>query len=134
MKNRFTLSSILLLTILFFASSCEIEPDQEVLPVLGVYDGHIIGLAGPFSMSIAASGGDDITIDALFDGIDYFVIEADTDCDNEDYIDIDINSQFIDDVSEIYGDGFYFDGTIQLDYSIRVRDMVYNYQLIASKY
>jgi hypothetical protein len=124
----FILGSILLL------SSCHIDPNDEVLPIIGVYDGHITGLSGPFSMSVSANGGDDILIDAPLDGFDYFVIEADTDDEGDAFIDLDIDRQFIDDISEIWGDGFYFDGTLQLDYTIRSGNTQYDFQLVATKY
>ena len=119
---------------LVFLSSCQIDPSDEVLPIIGVYDGHITGLSGPFRMSVSANGGDDILIDAPLDGFDYFVIEADTDDEGDAFIDLDINRQWVDDISEIWGDGFYFDGTLQLDYTIRTGNTRYDYQLIATKY
>ena len=134
MKAKHRPLLLLILGSILFLSSCQVDPDDQVLPIIGVYDGHITGLSGPFSMSISASGGDNIFIDAPLDGFDYFVIEADTDDEGDSFLDIDINRQWIDDISEIWGDGFYFDGTLQLDYSIRTGNTRYDYQLIASKY
>jgi hypothetical protein len=131
MKAYIQLAIMMILTMLLF-TACNNDIDEEVLPIIGVYEGHIVGVAGPFSMSISADGNDDIIIDAPFDGTDYLVVEADTD-DRDWEVDIDIRRQWIDDFTEIWGDGLYFDGTIQIDYEVRMGNQLYAYRLVASK-
>lgn len=115
MKNS-TLS-LLGLVLLLFTTSCE-EIEPEVLSVVGVYEAHVQGVSGPFSMSITADRGDDIIIEAPFDGFEWSTIIADTDEEDDFSLDIKIKDQDLFPGAFIEGNGFFFDGSFQLDYTI----------------
>jgi hypothetical protein len=130
MKTRYTL---LFIVGLFLFSSCE-KYDEEILPVVGTYDASIVGLTGAFNMVVSVDYGDRVLIDAPFDGYDWFVVEAKI-RDKEAYRKrIEIRDQIIDPGIYIYGEGVYFEGSIQLDYSIDFEGIEYNYTLVGSKY
>ncbi|MBK7008380.1 MAG: hypothetical protein IPH36_07025 [Saprospiraceae bacterium] len=47
-------------TLLFFALilfSCQ-DIDDEILPMLGLYDAHVVGIDGPFSINVTAAGSE----------------------------------------------------------------------------
>lgn len=112
--------------------SCN-EIDDNIYEMVGIYIGNVVGGTGPFDLSISADGGDNISIEAPFDGEYWSVIRADVD--NEDaYIkDIDILRQGLGGDVEIWGDGFYTDGTIQLDYHMRFGNQQFYYRIVASR-
>ena len=98
-------------------SACT-DIDDRVVPIIGVYRGHIIGLTGPFDIVVAAEGSDNISIDAPFDGENYEVVLADMDQLDEWVTDIDINRQTIAPDLDISGDGIANGETIQIDYRL----------------
>jgi hypothetical protein len=126
-RNILCLSTFLL----FF--SCD-TLDQDVIPIVGVYESHVQGLAGPFSMSVSADRGDNILIEAPFDGFEWIVIEADVDNQQEDFKEIKIFDQEVGNGVFIEGEGFFFDGTMQLDYSIDFGNDRLDFRLIGSKF
>ena len=82
-------------TLLFFALilfSCQ-DIDDEILPMLGLYDAHVVGIDGPFSINVTAAGSDDVLIDAPFDGEFWSVVRADIDERDRLKWDIDIHRQ-----------------------------------------
>lgn len=107
--------------------------DEEILPVVGVYRSHILGVAGPFDLIVSSDRGDDVLMEAPFDGLDWYVIKADIDDQGQKIMDIDIPSQWIGDEMRISGDGFYTDGTIELDYRIDYGDERFNFKLTGSR-
>lgn len=126
---RYILPSFILL---FTFLSCT-DVDDRVVPVLGVYRGHIVGLTGPFDIVVAANGADNISIDAPFDGDNYMVVNADMDQLDEWVIDIDVNRQSIGDLLEISGDGFADGETIQIDYTLIDEGERVSLKMIGSK-
>lgn len=123
---------LLLICISITILSCE-EYDQDILPVVGVYEANLVGSAGPFSVSILSDVGDDILIEAPFDGDFWSVIDADIDDKEEDRKFIDIREQEISPGEFISGNGVYFDNSIQLEYTIDFRGRRTDYYLVGSK-
>lgn len=113
-------------------SSCY-EVDDNILPVVGIYRAHVVGVAGPFDLIISTDRGDDVIIEAPFDGDGYFTVKADLDDQTERIIDFDITDQQIDSDISIKGDGFYADGTIELRYTIYYGNRSVNYKLVGTK-
>jgi len=118
--------------VLFFLSSCNGFED-EVLPLVGTYEAHVQGVTGPFSMNISIDRGDDIFIEAPFDGFEWVILEADIDNEQDDLKDIDINRQDIGNGISIKGGGFYLDGSFQLDYTIDFNGDKVDFIMIGSK-
>lgn len=121
----------LLSTIFLFA--CE-PYDEDILPIVGTYEGSIIGVTGGFDMAISTTGGDNIRIDAPFDGFDYYLVDADIDDEEEWRKEIDIDNQEIAPNVFIEGRGVFFDFSIQLDYTIEDPSGRYEFTLVASQF
>ena len=124
-----------LILLSFFAMlfiSCE-KYNEDVLPVVGVYNAHVIGGHGDFAMSIQVDYGRNITIDAPWDDFFWYVAEAkvrhEEDWDKE----IRIPSQWLDHGIEIQGEGVFFDQSIQLDYSLWIDGHRYDYTIVGTK-
>lgn len=117
----------------FLLTACE-EYNEDILPIVGSYEANIIGVSGPFNMAISTTGGDNIRIDAPFDGIDYFLVDADIDNEQERRKEIDIDYQEIAPNVFIEGRGVYFDFSIQLDYTIEDPSGVYDLTLVGSQF
>lgn len=116
----------------FLFTACE-KYDEDIMPIVGVYEAHISGVAGPFSMNITAHYGDNIRIEAPWLDDNWYIVDADVD-DKEYYLkDIDIPNQQIGDGLRIYGEGVFQDFSIQLDYTIVDGDDLYHYTLVGSK-
>lgn len=134
MRKIYNLSKILLIVLSMFSlSSCNDDINNEILPILGIYEAHIVGIAGPFSISVSGLERDNILIDAPFDGDIWSVVEADIDNVEEEKWDIDIHRQSLANGIEIWGDGYYYFGTLQLNYSISFFGDVYDYKLIGDQ-
>ena len=125
-----TIFTFLLLS--FLLVSCQ-EVDDDILPVIGVYEAHVVGIAGPFSINISSAGGDDILIDAPFDGENWEVVRADIDETDRLRWDIDIRRQSLAPGVEIWGDGFYYNGVIQLDYTIQFFGENFDFRMLAEQ-
>lgn len=122
-------------TLLFLASlmtACQ-DIDDDILPIIGVYEAHVTGISGPFSIDISAAGNDDILIDAPFDGEIWSVVRADIDETNRLKWDIDIHRQSLGPGVEIWGDGFYYDGTLQLDYTMQFFGENFDFRMVAQQ-
>lgn len=130
MKN-FIYTLTLLFTILLFA--CE-PYDEDILPIVGTYEASILGLTNGFDMAISTTGGDNIRIDAPFDGIDYYLVDADIDNEEEWRKEIDIDYQEIAPNIFIEGRGVFFDYSIQLDYTIEDPSGTYDLTLVGSQF
>lgn len=128
MKNLFLLS----LFSLFILASCE-KYDEDILPIVGVYEAHISGVAGPFSMNITANYGDNVKIDAPWLDDNWVVIDADIDEEDHFTKEINIHEQDIDDGLRIYGEGVFQDYSIQIDYTIVDGNDLYHYTLVGTK-
>lgn len=130
MKN--TIYIIGLVIIAFSITSCE-KYQEEILPVVGVYEANVVGVSGPFSISISVDYGNNIYIDAPWDGEIWTVVDAEV-RDEFDYQKrIKIFDQHLDDGTRIWGDGFFYDYTIQLDYTIRMNGVNYDYTIVGTK-
>ncbi len=113
-------------------SSCQ-DIDDEILPIVGIYEANVVKLAGPFSLSISALGDNNVQIEAPFDGDVWSVVQANIDYQSQSKWDININRQSLAPGIELWGNGFFFDGTIQLNYTISFYGDAYDYKLIGSK-
>jgi hypothetical protein len=128
MRNILLISFISIFTL----SSCD-EIDNAVLPILGTYRAKINADNRPFVMTVYGDRNDDIEIEAPFDGDVWSLVKVDIDNPYDIKWDLDIHRQSISPGIEIWGDGFFFDGTIQLDYTISFDGDKYKYRIIASR-
>ncbi|GLR16873.1 hypothetical protein [Portibacter lacus] len=112
--------------------SCE-KYDEDILPIVGVYEANVVGVDGPFSVSISVDYGNNIWIDAPWDGDTWSVIKARVRDEYEYEKKIRIGNQEIDDGVRIDGEGFFFDYTIQLDYTIEIGNERRDFTLIGTK-
>lgn len=102
---------------LMIFSSCE-RYDEDVIEISGLYDATVLGISGPHTISVAYDRGDNISIEAPFDGVQWAIIRADVDHQQDRIKRIDIFEQEIGPGVFIWGEGSYFEGTLQLDYTI----------------
>ena len=122
----------------FSISSCE-KYDECTIPVVGVYEAHIVGVTGSFDLLISIDHGDNIEIDAPWLEDNWYVLKADIDgctdySDGEsNALDIDIHNQEFTENRRIEGDGFYSDYSIQIDYTIIDGNDKYHYKIVGSK-
>ena len=129
MIRALLLSSIFALTL----TSC-MDIDDEILPVVGVYRAHVVGVSGPFDLVVSTDSGDDILIDSKLDGYEWYVAKADIDNQDKSVMDIDIFNQNIAPGTFIKGEGFFRDNTIELRYSIDFGNgEIVNFKLVATK-
>lgn len=129
MKNLFLLSVLAL----FILTSCE-KYGEEVMPIVGLYEANITGVAGPFTMSIAADYGDKIIIEAPWLDDNWTLIDADVDDEGYYRMEINIPRQNIGDGLKIFGEGIFQDYSLQIDYTIEDGYDLYHYTLVGSKY
>jgi hypothetical protein len=113
-------------------SSCQ-EIDENILPVVGIYRAHVVGVAGPFDLIISTERGDDVLIEAPFDGFDWYTLTADIDNQTERTMDFNIRNQQIAPFTDIKGTGFFRDGTIELRYSINFDGETVNFKVVGTK-
>jgi hypothetical protein len=115
------------------ATSCT-DIDDRVIPTVGIYRAHVVGVAGPFDLIVAADGNDNITIEAPFDGDYWYVIDADLDNLESRNVDVDIRDQSIDPYVTMEGDGFISDRSLQLDYVINFDGHRQRFKIVGTKY
>ena len=114
-------------------TSC-MDIDKDVLPVVGIYRAHVVGVSGPFDLIVSTDRGDDVILESKFDGFDWYTLKADLDNATERVIDIDINNQNISQGTFVKGEGFFRDGTIELRYTIDFGDGdKVNFKLVGAK-
>ncbi len=124
---------LFLAVVLILISSCE-KYEDCVLPIVGVYEAHVVGVSGPFDMVISEYRGDRIKIDAPWLENTWSVLDADTDgCYDDFKMNITIPVQTFDEYRDIGGKGFYSDYTIQIDYTIYDGDDRYEYTIVGTK-
>lgn len=116
----------------FLLTSCE-KYQEEILPIVGVYEANVIGLAGPFSISIAVDYGDNIQIDAPWDGENWIVVDAEVRNEFDFQKRIKIFDQNLEDGTRIWGEGVFQDYSLQLDYTIRIDRVEYDYTIVGTK-
>jgi hypothetical protein len=134
MRKIYNLSLLFMAMMTMFSfTSCNDEVDEAILPMVGIYEAHVVGISGPFSINVSGLRGDDILIDAPFDGDVWSVVEADIDDVDRDKWDINISRQVLAPGIEIWGEGFYYFGTIQLNYSMSFYGDVFDYKLVGEK-
>ena len=115
-----------------FCFSCE-PYNEELIPLAGVYEGVVVGQPNVFTMSVAVEGND-ILIDAPFDGFGFSLLVVDVDNEDRDVVDLEFcNQEIYQDVS-ICGMGYYSYGDLQLDYELDFGDFTDSYTLVASKF
>ena len=128
MKKLLILSVLALLVF----SSCE-KYDEDIMPVVGVYEAHITGVAGPFSMNITSNYGDNIIIEAPWLDGKWYLVDADIDFAGDYNKRIQIHDQPIGGGLRIYGEGAFQDFSIQIDYTIVDGNDLYHYTLVGTK-
>jgi len=137
-KKRIMRYLVLIAAFVIGISSCE-KYDDCTVPVVGVYETHLVGLSGPFDLVVSLDDGDNIQIDAPWLNDIWQNIDADTNgClantpDADTKLDITIHRQSFDGNKHISGDGFYSDYSIQLDYTITDGSNKYHYRMVGSK-
>ena len=124
---------ILLLMLAIGVMSCE-KYDEDVLGITGLYDANIIGWSGPHTISVAYDRGDEIIIEAPFDGFVWGEASADVDDQGDEVKRIQIYDQEIGPGVFIYGEGSYFNGTLQLDYTLDFGVEIIDYRLLGSQF
>jgi hypothetical protein len=112
---------------------CEEPFDDAVTEVLGIYDANVVGVSPLFDLSVSLVHGDNIRIEALFDGDVWSVVDADLNRLDQFVKDIDIYNQSLGGGVYIKGEGFYSNGTIQLDYTMQFGNEFYDFTIIGSK-
>lgn len=112
-------------------SAC--RPDERVVPLVGVYRAHIQGLAGPFDLIVSTHQGDNVLIEAPFDGNSWTIIEVDVDDHLQNIVDLDILKQDIYFDAVIHGDGFFSNNTLELEYCIKEGGNCTWYKIVATK-
>lgn len=125
------LLSTIILSVSF--SSCQ-DIDEDIIPVVGIYRAHVLGVAGPFDMIIGTDGGDNVIIEAPFDGIDWYTTLADIDNQKESIMDININNQEISTGTKMKGSGFFKNGTIEIKYTITIEGKRSDYTIVGTKF
>lgn len=129
-------SSIVYVIPIFLAlafTSCS-TIDEKAIEVAGFYDANVVNGYYNFELQISLDGNDDVLIEGLFDDYDFEVIRADLDDHGNGLIDFDIRSQNVYGGAVLRGDGEYFDGYLQLDYTIDWGWEKVNYRIVADRY
>ena len=121
--------SILLVSTL---SSCT-QPDEAILPMVGIYRAHILGVAGSFDLIISTDRNTNIYIEAPFDGNEWFLIKARVSNEEEYIKNINISNQDLDCCLKISGKGFFLDGTIEINYTLNDNGRKSNFKIIGTK-
>jgi len=130
MKKRIIQLGLLL--VLTFHFSCEVY-DEDVVELIGTYEGHITGLSGPFSFNISYGANDELFVEAPLNGFDWSIVSIDIDQEEQQVKNINVSNQSLESDSEIWGDGFYVDKSMQIDYIIRSGNLENAYTLVGTK-
>ena len=117
----------------FVFIACE-DYDEKAIAVAGSYDAHILNGIYEFDLDITLDGDDNVLLEGLFDDYDWEIIRADLDNRGDGNIDIDIYSQNVYSGAELWGDGIWSDGYLQLDYKIDWGGDIIRYTLSANQY
>jgi hypothetical protein len=113
-------------------SSCQ-SIDDEILPAVGIYRAHVLGVAGPFDLIISTDHDDDVIIEALFDGDEYFTVNADLDIISDIKMEINIKNQQIAVGKYLSGTGFILNGTMNIRYTLDCDGKKINYKIVGTK-
>jgi hypothetical protein len=101
--------------------------------MVGIYDGKLVGDNQFFDVVISLDRGDDLRIEAPFDGEIIDLAIVDVDCVDCDVKELSIDDQFLDQDVSIVGSGFYSFGSIQLDYTMYIFGDTYDFSLVAER-
>lgn len=112
---------------------CELY-DERVLPIVGIYEGQVVGVSAPFRFNVSAKAGDRLLVDAPLDGEIWDVITLDIDNLNDPRMRVTIPNQPLEEGVSIRGNGFYLNGTLQLNYTITVFGERRNYKLVGQQW
>ncbi|NNF36366.1 MAG: hypothetical protein HKN68_19845 [Saprospiraceae bacterium] len=124
---------LLVLLVAGIFTACE-QYDEDVLEMTGIYEGNVVGVTGPHTMSVSYDRGDEIVIEAPFDGFVWTQVFADVDDQEDSVKDINIYEQEIGPGVFIWGNGSYFQGTLQLDYTIDFGRELVDFRILASQF
>ena len=113
--------------------SCELY-DERVLPIVGIYQGQVVGVSPPFKFNISAKSGDRLLLDAPLDGDIWDVITLDIDNKDNPRMRVTIPTQTLEEGVSVKGSGFYLDGTIQLNYTINVHGERRSFKLVGQQW
>lgn len=122
---------LLLLILIPAFMGCE-EYDDALVPLVGVYEGVLVGEPGVFTMSVSVEGND-LIIDAPFDGFTFGIIESNVRNEEQEIIDLDFCGQELYPDVFICGDGFYNYGDIQLSYELDFGFGIEEFIIVATK-
>ena len=128
--SKVYLISILVVFVFFSCSTI----DEKAIEVAGFYEANVVNGYYNFELQISLDGNDDVLIEALFDDYDFELVRADLDNQGNGVIDFDIRSQDVYGGAILRGDGEYFDGYLQLDYSIDWGWEKVHYRIVAERY
>lgn len=118
---------------LFIFTACE-KYEEEIMPIVGLYEANISGVAGPFTMSIASDWGDNVIIEAPWLDDNWSLVDADVDEESYYRMRLDIPRQNIGGGLKIYGEGVFQDYSLQIDYTIEDGFDLYHYTLVGTKF
>lgn len=107
--------------------------DEEILPAVGIYRSHVVGVAGPFDLIVSTDRNDNIVVEALFDGIEYYTIIADLDIESNNKMDVNINDQQIAAGKHLSGSGFILNGTLEIRYTLECDGRNTKYKIVGTK-
>jgi hypothetical protein len=119
-------------TLSLFLASCT-AVDENILPLVGIYRMHVIGVAGPLDLIICTDRRDDVIIEAPFDGFEWYTIKASTENQKEKNVNISIRNQQIANGVNKKGTGFFRDGIIELKYTVTTDCKKINFTLVGTK-
>lgn len=123
--------SLFILSIITLVS-CQ-EFNDGLVEMVGIYDGRLVGENQIFDVVISIDGGDDLRIEAPFDGEIIDLAIVDVDCVDCDVKELNINEQYLANDVSIVGNGFYSFGAIQLDYTMYIFGDTYEFSLVADR-
>lgn len=130
MKKGFIL---LIVFALIGTVSCELY-DERVLPIVGIYEGQVVGVSAPFRFNVSAKSGHRLLLDAPLDGEVWDVITIDIDNKDNHRMNINIKNQSLEEGVTVKGNGFYLNGTLQLNYTLNVQGDKRNYKLVGQQW
>lgn len=127
--SKFTFIIILATLVQFSCSSI----DEEILPAVGIYRAHVVGVAGPFDLIVSTDQNDNVIIEAPFDGDEYYTINADLDIEPDGKMDIKIGNQEIDLGKHLSGSGFILNETLEIRYELECDGRDTKYKIVGTK-
>jgi hypothetical protein len=124
---------LIIVLAVFGTVSCELY-DERVLPIVGIYEGQVVGVSAPFRFNVSAKSGDRLLLDAPLDGEIWDVITIDIDNKDSQRMNINIRNQPLEEGVSVKGNGFFMHGTIQLNYTINVQGERRSYKLVGQQW